>query len=222
MSPFPAGAKISKQSGPIRLQPGPVVASSPASGDEARTCSNTSTPCYHVNIHTARQLCLNLAPKRLLRNLWWRHPSRALYLATHCSHLWTRLQLPDCSYLWARLQLPLKQDCSYTSWARLQLPFEQDYSHLLSKTTATSEQDCSHLWARLQDCACRWVLHWTRISANTTTLSWPQFVQVVRPNFSGAGFSFWSYWHYLYVLAELGSELLCSPCNMISVVWWCG
>ena len=136
MSPFPAGAKISKQSGPIRLQPGPVVASSPASGDEARTCSNTSTPCYHVNIHTARQLCLNLAPKQLLRNLWWRHQSRALSGYS----LQPSLQLPDCSYLWARLQLPLKQDYSHllskttaTSWARLQLP--------LSKTAATSEQD---------------------------------------------------------------------------------
>ena len=204
---FPAGAKISKQSGPIRLQPGPVT-----------------TPAHRVTMSTftLRANCAWIWRQNGYYAICGDVINHVHYLATHCSHLWARLQLPDCSYLWARLQLPLKQDCSYTSWARLQLPFEQDYSHLLSKTTATSEQDCSHLWARLQDCACRWVLHWTRISANTTTLSWPQFVQVVRPNFSGAGFSFWSYWHYLYVLAELGSELLCSPCNMISVVWWCG
>ena len=119
--PFSRRRQISKQSGPIRLQPGPVA-----------------TPAHRVTMSTFT----------LRANCAWIWRQNGYYaicsdVIHHVHYIWLLIAATseqDCSYLTVATS---EQDYSYLLSKTAAIPLEQDYSYLLSKTTATS-------WARLQ------------------------------------------------------------------------
>ena len=156
------------------------------------------------------------------------------------SHLWATQtatselpKQPPLSKTAATSELPKQPPLSRPK----QPPLSYSSSHLWATQAATSEQNCSHLWATQPQCQhrhetcmafrlCRWALHWTQISANTTKLSpsgstvMPELVKVGKAHSSGAGLSYsGATCTSCASRAEFWASSFCS--DIKSSTWWC-
>ena len=209
---FSRRRQISQQSGPIRLQPGPIA-----------------TPAHHVTMSTST-LRANCA--------WiWRQNGYYAILGDVINHVQVTSE-QDCSATQAAtseppkqppLELPKQPPLSKTA-ATSELPKQPPLSYSSSHLWAAQPQ-CQH---RHETCMafrlCRWALYWTQISANTTKLSpsgstvnsvMSELVKVGKAHSSGAGSSYsgatctpWA------SRTEFWASSFCS--DIRSSTWWCG